>query len=143
MGKAADVVKDVYAAFGRGDVPAVLGAFDATIEWTEAEGFVYADGNPYVGPQAVAAGVFGRIIADVDNFAIRPVNIIDGGDTVVSEGDTPGPAAPPGHHSTRSSPTCGRCATARSCVSSSTPTPASGRKPLAVSAEGGSHAVGR
>jgi ketosteroid isomerase-like protein len=86
MGKAADLVKDLYAAFGRGDVAAVLGAFDAAIEWQEAEGVVYADGNPYVGPQAVAAGVFGRILADVDNFAIRPVNIIDGGDTVVSEG---------------------------------------------------------
>jgi ketosteroid isomerase-like protein len=86
MGKAAEVVKDLYAAFGRGDVPAVLGTFDAGIEWIEAEGFLYAAGNPYVGPQAVAEGVFGRIIGDVDNFAARPVNIIDGGDTVVAEG---------------------------------------------------------
>ena len=28
----------------------------------------------------------GRIIGDVDSFAARPVNIIDGGDTVVAEG---------------------------------------------------------
>jgi len=86
MGKAAEVVKDLYAAFGRGDVPAVLGAFGAAIEWKEAEGFVYADRNPYIGPQAVAEGVFGRIIGDVDSFAATPVNIIDGGDTVVAEG---------------------------------------------------------
>jgi ketosteroid isomerase-like protein len=86
MGKAAEVVKDLYAAFGRGDVPAVLGLFDAGIEWNEAEGFVYADGNPYVGPQAVVEGVFGRIIGDVDSFAATPVNIIDGGDTIVAEG---------------------------------------------------------
>jgi ketosteroid isomerase-like protein len=86
MGKAAEVVKDLYAAFGRGDVPAVMGSFDAAIEWQEAEGFLYAEGNPYVGPQAIAEGVFGRIIGDVDNFAARPVNIIDGGDTIVAEG---------------------------------------------------------
>ena len=67
-------------------MPAVLGAFDAAIEWKEAEGVFYADRNPYVGPHAVADGVFGRIIGDVDNFAARPVNIIDGGDTVVAEG---------------------------------------------------------
>jgi len=79
-------VKDLYAAFGRGDVPAVLGAFDAAIEWKEAEGVFYADRNPYVGPPAVADGVFGRIIGDVDNFAARPVNFIDAGDTVVAEG---------------------------------------------------------
>ena len=86
MGKAVEVIKDLYAAFGRGDVPAVLGAFDAAIQWTEAEGFLYADGNPYIGPQAVAEGVFGRVVGDMDNFAVHPVNVIDGGDTVVTEG---------------------------------------------------------
>jgi uncharacterized protein len=86
MANAADLVKDLYAAFGRGDVPAVLGAFDPGIEWNEAEGFIYADRNPYIGPQAVAEGVFGRIIGDVENFAAVPSNFVDGGDTVVAEG---------------------------------------------------------
>jgi ketosteroid isomerase-like protein len=86
MAKAAEIVKDLYAAFGRGDVAAVLGAFDPAIEWNQAKSFLYADRNPYQGPQAVAEGVFGRIIGDVEGFAVSPANIIDGGDTVVAEG---------------------------------------------------------
>jgi ketosteroid isomerase-like protein len=37
-----DIVKRVYEAFGRGDVPAVLAMMDPKIEWYEAEG------NPYM-----------------------------------------------------------------------------------------------
>lgn len=86
MGKNRDIVKALYDAFGRGDVPAVLGAFDPEIQWKEAENFLYADGNPYVGPQAVAEGVFQRIVSDVDNFSVLPERFADGGDTVVAEG---------------------------------------------------------
>ena len=32
-----EVVKGLYEAFGRGDVPAVLGAMTEDIEWNEAE----------------------------------------------------------------------------------------------------------
>ncbi|MBK5296995.1 MAG: nuclear transport factor 2 family protein [Vicinamibacteria bacterium] len=81
-----DLVKDLYAAFGKGDVPTVLGAFDAQIRWSEAESSLYAGGNPYVGPQAVAEGVFLRVVTDVENFAVAPENFVDGGDTVVVEG---------------------------------------------------------
>lgn len=86
MGKSAEVVKDAYDAFGRGDVPAVLGVLDPEVRWREAEGFLYADRNPYVGPQAVAEGVFQRIVDDVDDFAVVPERFVDGGDTVVVEG---------------------------------------------------------
>jgi ketosteroid isomerase-like protein len=86
MGKSGDVVRAVYDAFGRGDVPAVLGAFDAQIVWMEAESFPYAEGNPYTGPQAVAEGVFQRIVSDVDNFTVVPERYVEEGDTVVVEG---------------------------------------------------------
>jgi hypothetical protein len=86
MGKNCDVVKGIYTAFGKGDVPAVLGAFDPGIQWNEAENYVYADGNPYAGPQAVAAGVFQRIVSDVEGFTLTPEHFIDGGDTIVVEG---------------------------------------------------------
>ena len=36
--------------------------FDPEIVWNEAESIPYADRNPYVGPQQVAEGVFGRIL---------------------------------------------------------------------------------
>jgi uncharacterized protein len=86
MGKSGDIVKAIYDAFGKGDVPAVLGALDPQIQWREAENFRYADGNPYAGPQAVADGVFHRLVADIANFAVLPEHVVEGGDTVVVEG---------------------------------------------------------
>lgn len=80
------IVKGIYEAFGQGDVPAVLGGFDPAIEWLEAEHFLYADRNPYVGPGAVAEGVFMRIVGDVDGFTVVPQRFIDGSDTIAVEG---------------------------------------------------------
>ncbi|MFO0827669.1 MAG: nuclear transport factor 2 family protein [Phycisphaerales bacterium] len=81
-----DIVKSLYAAFARGDVLAVLGAFDPKIEWREAEGYLYADGNPYVGPDKIANGVFMRLGADIDGFIVAPQRFVDGGETVLAEG---------------------------------------------------------
>lgn len=86
MSKSSDIVRGLYDAFAKGDMPRVLGAFDPKIEWWEAEGFLYADGNPYIGPQSVAEGVFQRIVSDVEDFTVVPEKVIDGGDTVVVEG---------------------------------------------------------
>lgn len=86
MGKNTEIVKSLYDAFASGDVPAALDTFDAGIEWREAEGLRYADGNPYIGAQAIAAGVFQRLAGDFDNFTVAPANIIDAGDVVVAEG---------------------------------------------------------
>lgn len=54
-------VQALYDSFAEGDVDAVLAGLSADIEWNEAENFIYADGNPYKGPEAVAEGVFARI----------------------------------------------------------------------------------
>lgn len=81
-----EIVKGLYDAFARGDVPGVLGVMDPNIEWREAEGFLYDDRNPYIGPQTVAEGVFQRLAAAVENFAAVPLKIIDGGDVIVVEG---------------------------------------------------------
>ena len=64
------IVKGMYDAVGKGDFPAFLGAMDEAIEWNEAENFPYADRNPYIGPQAVAEGVFGRIGADWEYWTL-------------------------------------------------------------------------
>jgi uncharacterized protein len=86
MGKIGDIVKDIYDAFGKGDVPGVLGSLDDRVRWQEAEGTKYADRNPYNSPQAVAEGVFQRIVADLPDFAVVPEGFVEGGDTVVVEG---------------------------------------------------------
>jgi ketosteroid isomerase-like protein len=86
MGASCDFVKSLYAAFGKGDVPTVVGALDSGIKWWEAEGTTYAEGNPYVGPQAVVDGVLARLGADIEGFTVNAASYIDGGDTVVAEG---------------------------------------------------------
>jgi ketosteroid isomerase-like protein len=80
---AIETVKAAYAAFGRNDPSLLFGAMDPAIAWHEAEGTRLADRNPYVGPQAVGEGVFGPLIAAIDNFTVAPATFIDGGDHVV------------------------------------------------------------
>jgi steroid delta-isomerase-like uncharacterized protein len=55
------VIEKVYVDFAKGNIPEVLSAMADDIEWNEAENFPYADGNPYVGSEAVLNGVFKRI----------------------------------------------------------------------------------
>ena len=81
-----EIVTGLYEALAKGEVEAVLGTFDPQIEWREADNFLYADGNPYTGPQAVAEGILQRIGLDLERFAILPSRFIDGGDTVAVEG---------------------------------------------------------
>lgn len=80
------IIESLYEAFAKGDVPTVLAAFDPQVEWWEAENFIYADGNPYVGPEAVLQGVFMRLATEWDGFTVSPKEVLDGGDTAVSQG---------------------------------------------------------
>jgi hypothetical protein len=82
----ADTIRAVYAAFQRGDIPAVLAAMAPDIVWNEAENFPYADNNPYVGPDAILAGVFARLGGEWDGFAVKEEDLIDAGDTIVTLG---------------------------------------------------------
>ena len=81
-----NIVRGMYEAFGKGDIGTVLGALDPQVEWLEAENFIYADGNPYVGPEAVLQGVFARIANDWDDFSVAPEEIFDAGETIISRG---------------------------------------------------------
>jgi ketosteroid isomerase-like protein len=65
-----NIIKGAYNAFATGDIPAFLGAMDSKIEWNEAENFPYADGNPYIGANAIVQGVFVRIGADWEYWTI-------------------------------------------------------------------------
>ena len=80
------LMKQLYEAFGRGDVPTVLAAMDAGVEWYEAEGNPWSPGRPFVGPQQVVEGVLERIGAEFDGFEVRPSRFLGAGDTVIMEG---------------------------------------------------------
>jgi uncharacterized protein len=77
-----DLVKRVYEAFGRGDVPAALGAFTDDIEWYEAEGMPY--GGLHRGGEAVMQHVLGPITHDVEGFAVIPEEFVGTGGTVAA-----------------------------------------------------------
>ncbi|QQS47405.1 MAG: nuclear transport factor 2 family protein [Acidobacteriota bacterium] len=79
-----EVIKGVYAAFAKGDVPGVLGILVSDIEWTEAEGFPY--GGTYTGPNAVLENVFMRLGTEWEGFSAVPHSFVDGGDTIVALG---------------------------------------------------------
>ena len=79
--------KDIYAAFGRGDIPAVLARFHPEIEWREAEGNPYQpDGAAWVGPQAVLEKLFMRLGSEWEKFAVNVRTLHDAGEVVVMEG---------------------------------------------------------
>lgn len=82
----AEFIRSLYDAFSRGDAATVLAGFSPDIVWNEAEHFPLADRNPYVGPQAVAEGVFGRLMTEWDGFTVNPKRFHDAGRTVVVEG---------------------------------------------------------
>ena len=77
------LVQAIYAAFAAGDVPGVVSRMSPDIVWNEAENFPYADRNPYLGPEAILTGVFGRIGTEWDDFAAIPEELLDAGDTVI------------------------------------------------------------
>jgi len=82
-----DAIKNAYDAFGRGDVPAVLGAMDPGIKWHEAEGNPYMPGGEaIVGPDGVLNQLFARLGVEWDGFAVHPKTFYDAGDTVIVEG---------------------------------------------------------
>ena len=79
-----DLVAGVYAAFGAGDVPKVLGAMHPQIQWTETAGYKY--GGIFRSPQAVLENVFARIQVDFESFSVDVERLIDAGNVVVVQG---------------------------------------------------------
>jgi len=81
-----DTIRNLYDLFAKGDVPTVLAGLDPKIEWNEAENFPYADGNPYIGPDAVLEGVFMRLGSEWDYWKLDIGEVRDAGESVVAMG---------------------------------------------------------
>lgn len=69
------VIQNIYSDFAKGDIEKVLAALDPNVVWNEAEGNEYADGNPYIGPDAVLNGVFARVGADYEYFNLANIQL--------------------------------------------------------------------
>jgi len=86
MNASQQLVRELYAAFATGDLPGLLGRFADDMTWNEAEGFPYADGNPYVGGEAIVAGVFARLGDDWEGFRVEVGEVVGGPEVVVMLG---------------------------------------------------------
>ena len=71
------LINSLYSSLAARDVPTVLGLMDEKIIWNEAESNSLADGNPYIGPEAVVTGVFTRLGGMYKAFAIKVVELHD------------------------------------------------------------------
>jgi uncharacterized protein len=79
----AALIQSLYAAFAAQDLPSILGRFTPETVWNEAENHIYADGNPYIGPEAIAIGVFARLGSEWNGFAVSVEEILAAEDLVV------------------------------------------------------------
>src|SRR2546428_15423 len=84
-------LRAAYEAFNRQDVPSVLAAFDAQIEWIEPVGERSPHGI-FRGPQQVAEGVFAPIDAHFAEFHVDVQDMFDAGDRIVATGQIRGKA---------------------------------------------------
>ena len=91
MTNPADVVKSVYAAFGRGDLPAVVAACAEDVDWR-----CHAPSSvPFAGTFAGREGVnafFGKLLASMRFSAFEPKTFLTDADTVVVLGRDTGSA---------------------------------------------------
>jgi len=91
------LMKDLYAAFDRGDIPSVLGAMGAGIRWHQAEGNPYMpSGEAWVGPDAVLNNLFMRLGTEWDGFAVHPRSFHGAADSVIVEARYSGTYKPTG-----------------------------------------------
>ena len=79
-------LRNLYDAFGHGDIPSVLGAMSSDIRWHQAEGNPYMpSGEAWVGPDAVLNNLFLRLGAEWDEFSVHPKSFRGAGDSVIVE----------------------------------------------------------
>jgi ketosteroid isomerase-like protein len=81
-----DTAALLYQALARRDHEAFLALFDPRGELWAAENFIYAGGNPYIGPDAIRDGVLSRLNAEWDGFLTSAEEILGAGDVVIVRG---------------------------------------------------------
>ena len=76
----------LYDAFNSGDLDTFERGVSKDLVWNEAEGGLYAGGNPYRTFAEVRDGVFGPTLRDFDQFSVDLEELIDAGDYVIGTG---------------------------------------------------------
>lgn len=87
MSEQVEIVRGIYDAFARGDVPSMLAAMDPKVEWNEAEHVTLWPGGPIIGTEQVVSQVFARFPELYgDTFRIEVQRLHDCGDSVIMQG---------------------------------------------------------
>ena len=81
-------IRDLYAAFAEGNIPAVLETLSPDIEWHEPDGFPYP--GTFRGPEDVLNKLFARLAEDWEGWAARPDEFVDGGEVIAVFGEYSG-----------------------------------------------------
>jgi ketosteroid isomerase-like protein len=77
------LVQSIYAAFGRGDIAAVMAEFAPDVEWVNAGPAVAPYFGTHKGHAAVLENVFGYIGANLAIDVFEPTDFFANGDKVV------------------------------------------------------------
>ena len=88
MNRNTEIIRGVYLAFAKGDIPSVLAVLAPDVRWTEAEGGPY--GGISIGPDAVLENVFMKLGSEWNGFSAVPQEFIAEEDTVVALGEYSG-----------------------------------------------------
>jgi ketosteroid isomerase-like protein len=80
-----DTIRTAYEEFAAHHAAAVLVKLDPEAEWVEGGGGDSPSGT-FVGPDAIATGVFAVIGANFDEYHVDPSEFVDHGDRVVVTG---------------------------------------------------------
>jgi ketosteroid isomerase-like protein len=80
----ADVVRSIYAAFGRGDLPGVLSHLDEKVEWTLPDSLPF--GGTYRGRDGVLK-FFEKLPLHFPDLRLEPTEYTSSGDLVVVRGN--------------------------------------------------------
>jgi ketosteroid isomerase-like protein len=83
-----DLIRSLYAAFGRGDVKSILDALDPSIEWQSNGDARIIPWGGRRGGLAGAASFFEALADNLDFEAFEPRDYFEDGDTVIVLGRT-------------------------------------------------------
>jgi len=81
-----ETVKSLYAAYARGDIPAVLAGMTDDVDWRQVSPASFPTGGSKRGPQAVVNDFFAKIREVVDILAFEIDHMVAQGEHVVAIG---------------------------------------------------------
>jgi len=85
------IIHDLYEASARGDFGAAMANWSPQIIWNVAEGHPYANGNPYIGIEAIGSELLAKMASHMPDVVTEVSEMLDADDKVVVLGRYKGP----------------------------------------------------